>query len=84
MSIVNAAIAYDCHHTCEVLIVKINQAAQIKSTTNNLLCVMQLRMNDVKVFNCPKFLTESPDALTYSISMPPLEDDNYNIAVPPH
>ena len=43
---------------------------------------MQLRMNDVTVFDCPKFLTDSPDALTHSIIIPPTEGDNYNIAVP--
>ena len=82
MSIVNAAVAYDCPHTGEVLIFKINQAIQIKTMSNNLLCIMQLRMNDVKVFDCPKFLTDSPDALTHSIIIPPAEGDDYNIAVP--
>ena len=82
MRIVNAAIAYDCPHTGEVLIFKINQAIQIKSMNNNLLCVMQLRMNDVKVFDCPKFLTDNPDALSHSIVIPSLEGDNSNVVVP--
>ena len=43
---------------------------------------MQLRMNDVKVFDYPKFLTDSPDALTHSIIISPNEGDNYNMAVP--
>ena len=82
MSIVNAAVAYDCPHTGEVLIFKINQAIHIESMSNNLLCVMQLRMNDVKVFDCPKFLTENPDAQTHSIPIPSTEGDELAIAVP--
>ena len=81
-SIVNAAVAYDCPHTGEVLILKINQAIQIESMSNNLLCIMQLRMNDVKVFDCPKFLTDNPDAQTHSILVPPAEGDDFPLAVP--
>ena len=50
MQIVNAALAYDCPLTGEVFILNINQAIQINSMENNLLCVMQLRTNAVKVF----------------------------------
>ena len=82
MSIVNAAIAYDCPHTGKVLIFKINQAIHIESMANNLLCVMQLRMNDVKVFDCPKFLTESPTVLSHSLVIPSNEGDDYNVGVP--
>ena len=82
MSIVNAAVAYDCPHTGEVLIFKINQAIQIESMSHNLLCIMQLRMNDVKVFDCPKFLTDNPVAHTHSIFIPPIEGDDLPIAVP--
>ena len=53
MSIVNAAVAYDCPHTGEVLILKINQAIQINTMENNLLCLMQVRTNDVKVLIAP-------------------------------
>ena len=82
MSIVNAAVAYDCPHSGEVIIFKINQAIHIESMSNNLLCIMQLRMNDVKVFDCPKFLTENPDAKTHSILIPPSSGDDLPIAVP--
>jgi len=82
MSIVNAAVAYDCPHTGEVIILKINQAIQINTMSNNLLCIMQLRTNDVKVFDCPKYLTESPTVMTHSVIVPPNEGDNCNLSIP--
>ena len=54
LKIVSAALAYDNPKTGEVIILRINQAIFIKSMSNNLLCPMQLRMNEVKVFDCPK------------------------------
>ena len=46
-SIVNAAVAYDCPHSGEVIILKINQAIHIDTMCNNLLNNMQFRMNEV-------------------------------------
>ena len=40
MSIVNAAVAYDCPHTGEVLIFKINQAIHIESMSVDLKFVV--------------------------------------------
>ena len=53
LKVVGAVIAYDCPHMGEVIIIRINQAIHIKSMYNNLLCPMQIRMNDIKVFDCP-------------------------------
>ncbi len=82
MQIVNAVLAYDCPLTGEVLIFNVNQAIHINSMESNLLCVMQLRTNDVKVFDCPKFLTDSPNAATRSIIISPNEGDTCNLSIP--
>ena len=66
-NVVDVAVAYDCPHTGEVLILKINQAIHINFMEHNLLCVMQCRLNDVKIFDCPKFLTDNPTTLYHSI-----------------
>ena len=50
--------------------------------SNNLLCVMQLKMNNVKILDCPKFLSENPDAQTHSIYIPPTSGDDFPTAVP--
>ena len=44
MRVVNAAVAYDCPETGEVIIFQINQAIHINTMENSLLCNMQLRI----------------------------------------
>ena len=82
INVVNAAVAYDCPHSGEVLILKINQAIHIPSMSNNLLCVMQLRLNDVNVFERPKFLTEIPNCTDHSIVVSSTEDINEKVVIP--
>ena len=60
IKVVNAVISCVCLHICEVTIFKINQAIHVNTISNNLLCAIQLRMNEFKVFECPKYFTENP------------------------
>jgi hypothetical protein len=60
VSIVTAAIAYDDMKTGEVTVLLIHQALHFKDMKNCLLCPMQLRMNDIKLNERPKFLTGTP------------------------
>ena len=39
-------------------------------------------MNDVKVFDCPEFLTDNHNIVTHGISIPPYEDNEHNATVP--
>ena len=55
LKIVSAVIAYDCHSTGEVIIIKINQAIHIKSMLHDFMCPMQIRMNDINAFDSLKF-----------------------------
>ena len=81
MRVVNAAVAYDCPETGEVIIFKINQAIHINTMENSLLCNMQLRMNEVNVFECPKYLTDNPSELDHVQVNTPLEG-NEDMLVP--
>ena len=47
MNIVLAALAYDDPTSGEPVILRVHQAVHIPSMSNNLLCPMQLRLNDV-------------------------------------
>ena len=69
---VSAAIAYDCP-SGEVIILTIHQAIYIPSLNHNLLCPMQLRLNDVKLSETPKFLADNPDVRTHGMV---LRDDD--------
>ena len=84
LKIVSAALAYDCPNTGQVLIIKINQAIYMKNLVNNLLCPMQIRMNDIKVFDCPKFLIEKPDQLKHTITIPGAHGEDYMIPLSLH
>ena len=84
LKIVSAVVAYDCHMTGEVIIIRINQAIYIKSMVNNLLCPMQIRMNDIKVFDCPKFLIDKPDYHEHTLSIPSAHGEDYIIPLSLH
>ena len=65
--IVSAAIAYDRLDNGETIILVINQAIEIPTMENNLLCLMQMRVNGVSVNDTPKVLVDSPDESTHAI-----------------
>lgn len=69
MSIVSAALAYDDPTCGETIVLRVHQAVHIPSMGNNLLCPMQMRMNDVIVDDCPKFLHHQPADTTHSITV---------------
>lgn len=64
---VSAAIAYDDPETGETRVMVIHQAVHIPTLQHNLLCPMQLRMNDVEVNETPKFLLKNPSDESHSI-----------------
>lgn len=72
---ISAALAYDDPMTGEVIILVINQAIFIPTIKHNLLCPMQLRLNDIEVDEKPKFLTDAPTEKTHAISIPSLDQD---------
>ena len=67
---VSAALAHDDPVSGEVVILMVHQAISIPTMENNLLCPMQLRMNDVAVSEIPKFLATDPDDRTHAITIP--------------
>ena len=68
--IVTAALAYDDPRTGEVHILTIHQAIYFEHLEHNLLCLMQLRMNDIQIDECPKFLAQNPTNDSHSIYFP--------------
>jgi hypothetical protein len=64
---VTGAVAYDDPMSGEVIIIVIHQAIHIPTMSHNLLCPMQMRMNDVRVNEVPKFLTSNPTDETHAI-----------------
>jgi hypothetical protein len=79
-SVVSAAVAYDDPTTGEVIMLVVHQAIYIPTMDHNLLCPMQIRMNDHLVDECPKFLHPRPNDDTHAIKFSDTsEDPGYRI-----
>ena len=72
MKTVSGALAYDNSTSGKTMIIVIHQAIYVPTMDCNLICPVQVRMNDVKLDDKPKFLTEDPTNESYGISC----DDN--------
>ena len=67
LDLVSAALAYDHPETGETVILMVHQAVHVPMMTNDLLCPMQMRVNDIAVQECPKFLIEHPDDTSHAL-----------------
>ena len=65
---VSGALAYDNPTSGKTVIIVIHQAIYVPTMDYNLICQMQVRMNDVKLDDKPKFLTEDPTNESHAIS----------------
>ena len=65
---VSGALAYDDPNRGTAIMLIVHQAISVTTMSNNLLCPMQIRMNDVELNDTPKFLTENPTNKTHAIS----------------
>jgi hypothetical protein len=69
LDLVSAALAYDCPTTGAATILMIHQAVHVPTMENDLLCPMQMRMNDVEVHECPKFMEAAPSDTSHSLGI---------------
>ena len=58
----------------------VHQAILVTTMSNNLLCPMQIRMNDIELNDTPKFLTKNPTSKTHGISG--LDQDSHEHIIP--
>ena len=70
----SGALAYDNPSDGNTIILVIHQALKINTLDNNLLCPMQLRLNDVIVNEMPRFLCKNVTDQSHSLIMS--QDDN--------
>jgi hypothetical protein len=67
LNLVSAALAYDCPATGEPIILMVHQAVHVPTMNNDLLCPMQMRVNDVELYECPKFMENNPSDASHSL-----------------
>jgi hypothetical protein len=63
----------------ETVILWVHQAVHIPTMSNNLLCPMQMRLNDVIVDDCPKFLHHNPTDTTHTLTV---KDGSDTLVIP--
>ena len=71
MPVVNDAVAYDCSNSGEVIILKLIRQCTLTLYPKNLMCNMQLRINEGKLFKCPKYLADNPSEFDHAIVVTP-------------
>jgi hypothetical protein len=69
LSLVSAALACDCPTTGEVSILMAHQSIHVSTMENDLLCPMQMQMNDVELRKCPKFMENQPCDMSHSLRL---------------
>ena len=74
---VTATLAYDDPSDGTPIILEVQQAIHIPRLQHNLLCPMQLRLNEV-----PKFLTKDPTDETHAIVLPPTDAGEEKYLIP--
>ena len=80
MKTISGPLAYDNQATGKMTILAVHQAIHIPTMESNLLCPMQVRMNDVKVDETPKFLTKNPTDIMHAISSK--DGDGIKVTIP--
>ena len=68
MKTVSGAIAYDNPASGTTVIIVVHQAIHVPTMDCSLICPMQVRINDVKLGDKPKFLTKDPTDESHAIS----------------
>ena len=73
---VSGVVGYKHPITGKNYYLHVHQAIYMPQLKHNLLCPMQLRLNDVEIDEVPKFLAEDPTERTHAISIPIDNDDS--------
>ena len=81
MKTVSGALAYDNPTSVKTVIIVMHQAIYVPTMDCNPICPMQVRMNDVKLDDKPKFPTEDPTNESHAISC---EDNTGTLIIFPH
>jgi len=68
LEVVDAAVAHETLDG-ETIILMLNQALEQPTLEHNLLCLMQMRMNDVQVEEKPKFQCKNPTERDHAITL---------------
>jgi hypothetical protein len=74
--VVSAALAYDSPADGRTVILVVHQAVHIPELTVNLLCSMQMQVNDVIVNDVPRFLLKQQSATDHALVVTSVDHDS--------
>jgi hypothetical protein len=74
--VVSAALAYDSPANGQTVILVINQAVHIPELMVNLLCLMQMQVNNVIVNDVPRFLLKQQSATDHALVVMSIDHDS--------
>ncbi len=69
LDLASAALACHCPTTGEVNVLMAHQSVHVPTMENDLLCPMQMRMNDVELHECPKCMEDKPSDMSHSLRL---------------
>ena len=78
---ISGVVGYNDPLSGQAIYFVINQAIYVPENPNNLLCPFQMRLNDVKVNDLPKFMSPEPTDETHAITIP-LDNDGNVLTIP--
>ena len=79
---VSTVIAYDHPESGDTYMLVLHQAILIPQMENNLLCPLQIRDNDVRVNDEPKFMALTPTDNNHTIVINGIDQDQQPINIP--
>ena len=82
LPIVSGTLVYNDLMMGMMLMLVIHQAVHVQTMNNNLLWLMQVWMNDIKLNDTPKFLIENPTNTSHAITATVGEGND--IVIPSH
>ena len=78
---VSGVVGYQDPSSGRPIYLVVNQAIHVPDNQHNLLCLFQMRMNNVMVNDLPKFMSPDPTDETHSITIP-LDNDGNVLTIP--
>ena len=75
-------IAYDHQESGETYLLVLHQAILIPKMVNNLLCPLQMRDNDIRVNDEPKFMVSTPTENHHAIMIHGIYQDQQPLKIP--
>ena len=70
---VDASVVYDCEYSGRSLVLDIRNALFLRNMDTNLILPLMMRLAGLKINECPKFLSDTPNETNHLINSPEMD-----------